>query len=228
MLYTHAGPEVAVASTKGYLTQIVACYLVGLYLAQVRGTKYGDEIAQGRRRPAGDAGEDGRRCWRDLEPVRELARELRRRDLGALPRPARRLPDGARGRAQAQGARLHARRGLRRRRAQARPDRADRGRRAGHRRRCRRRAAAASCTTRSCPTSRRSGPAVRAPSSSPRRATPTSSRTPTSSSGSREAPTLLQPLLSTIPLQVFACEMAKVRGHDVDQPRNLAKSVTVE
>ena len=28
MLYTHAGPEVAVASTKGYLTQIVACYLV--------------------------------------------------------------------------------------------------------------------------------------------------------------------------------------------------------
>jgi glucosamine--fructose-6-phosphate aminotransferase (isomerizing) len=43
-----------------------------------------------------------------------------------------------------------------------------------------------------------------------------------------QAPTLLQPLLSTIPLQVFACEMATVRGHDVDQPRNLAKSVTVE
>ena len=42
------------------------------------------------------------------------------------------------------------------------------------------------------------------------------------------APTLLQPLLSTIPLQVFACEMASARGHDVDQPRNLAKSVTVE
>jgi glucosamine--fructose-6-phosphate aminotransferase (isomerizing) len=43
-----------------------------------------------------------------------------------------------------------------------------------------------------------------------------------------QSPTLLQPLLSTIPLQVFACEMATVRGHDVDQPRNLAKSVTVE
>jgi glutamine---fructose-6-phosphate transaminase (isomerizing) len=41
-------------------------------------------------------------------------------------------------------------------------------------------------------------------------------------------PTLLQPLVSTVPLQVFACEMATVRGHDVDQPRNLAKSVTVE
>ena len=41
-------------------------------------------------------------------------------------------------------------------------------------------------------------------------------------------PTLLQPLVSTVPLQVFACEMATARGHDVDQPRNLAKSVTVE
>ena len=40
--------------------------------------------------------------------------------------------------------------------------------------------------------------------------------------------TLLQPLLSTIPLQIFACELATLLGHDVDQPRNLAKSVTVE
>jgi glutamine---fructose-6-phosphate transaminase (isomerizing) len=43
-----------------------------------------------------------------------------------------------------------------------------------------------------------------------------------------ETPTLMQPLVSTVPLQVFACEMATVKGHDVDQPRNLAKSVTVE
>lgn len=39
---------------------------------------------------------------------------------------------------------------------------------------------------------------------------------------------LLQPILSIVPLQVFAYEMALVRGNDVDQPRNLAKSVTVE
>ncbi|MEL4358127.1 MULTISPECIES: glutamine--fructose-6-phosphate transaminase (isomerizing) [unclassified Luteococcus] len=44
VIYTHAGPERGVASTKGYLTQVVACYLLGLYLAQVRGMKYGDEI----------------------------------------------------------------------------------------------------------------------------------------------------------------------------------------
>ena len=43
-----------------------------------------------------------------------------------------------------------------------------------------------------------------------------------------QVPTLLQPLVSTVPLQVFACEMATAKGHDVDQPRNLAKSVTVE
>jgi glucosamine--fructose-6-phosphate aminotransferase (isomerizing) len=40
--------------------------------------------------------------------------------------------------------------------------------------------------------------------------------------------TLLQPLVAVIPLQVFACELATQKGHDVDQPRNLAKSVTVE
>jgi glucosamine--fructose-6-phosphate aminotransferase (isomerizing) len=42
------------------------------------------------------------------------------------------------------------------------------------------------------------------------------------------APALLQPILATVPLQVFAYEMAVARGNDVDQPRNLAKSVTVE
>jgi len=41
-------------------------------------------------------------------------------------------------------------------------------------------------------------------------------------------PTLLQPLVSTVPLQVLAAEIARSRGYDVDKPRNLAKSVTVE
>ena len=41
-------------------------------------------------------------------------------------------------------------------------------------------------------------------------------------------PTLLAPLVTTVPLQVLAAEIAHTRGHDVDQPRNLAKSVTVE
>ena len=41
-------------------------------------------------------------------------------------------------------------------------------------------------------------------------------------------PVLLQPLVAAVPLQLFACELATLLGHDVDQPRNLAKSVTVE
>lgn len=43
-----------------------------------------------------------------------------------------------------------------------------------------------------------------------------------------ETPTLLAPLLTTVPLQIFACALATAKGFDVDQPRNLAKSVTVE
>ena len=39
---------------------------------------------------------------------------------------------------------------------------------------------------------------------------------------------LFTPFLTTIPLQLFAYYIASIRGADVDQPRNLAKSVTVE
>lgn len=39
---------------------------------------------------------------------------------------------------------------------------------------------------------------------------------------------MLMPLLTTVPLQIFALELASAKGYDVDQPRNLAKSVTVE
>ena len=45
VLYTHAGPEIGVASTKTFATQMVAQQLVALYLAQVRGTKFPEEIA---------------------------------------------------------------------------------------------------------------------------------------------------------------------------------------
>lgn len=44
VLYTHAGPEIGVASTKAFLAQVAANYVVGLALAQARGTKYADEI----------------------------------------------------------------------------------------------------------------------------------------------------------------------------------------
>jgi len=43
-----------------------------------------------------------------------------------------------------------------------------------------------------------------------------------------ETPWLLSPVVTVIPLQLFAYHIASLRGLDVDQPRNLAKSVTVE
>ena len=43
-----------------------------------------------------------------------------------------------------------------------------------------------------------------------------------------EAPWLLSPVITSIPLQLFAYHIASLLGLDVDQPRNLAKSVTVE
>jgi glutamine---fructose-6-phosphate transaminase (isomerizing) len=46
ILYTHAGPEICVAATKTFATQMVALDLVALYLAQLRGTKFPHEIAE--------------------------------------------------------------------------------------------------------------------------------------------------------------------------------------
>jgi len=43
-----------------------------------------------------------------------------------------------------------------------------------------------------------------------------------------DAPECLQPLLSVVPLQLLAYHAAVLRGCNVDKPRNLAKSVTVE
>ncbi len=43
-----------------------------------------------------------------------------------------------------------------------------------------------------------------------------------------EAEQLLAPVIDIVPLQLFAYRLARLHGHDVDRPRNLAKTVTVE
>ena len=74
VLYTRAGPEIGVAATKTFLAQIAANYLVGLALAQARGTKYGDEVA---------------REYRELEAMPELvARVLEERGTRRASWPA--------------------------------------------------------------------------------------------------------------------------------------------
>jgi glucosamine--fructose-6-phosphate aminotransferase (isomerizing) len=46
VLYTHAGPEIGVAATKTFATQMVALHLTALYLAQVRGAMFPEEIGE--------------------------------------------------------------------------------------------------------------------------------------------------------------------------------------
>ena len=46
VIYMHAGPEIGVAATKTFAAQMVSQYLVGLYLAQVRGTMFPEEVAE--------------------------------------------------------------------------------------------------------------------------------------------------------------------------------------
>jgi len=46
VMYTHAGPEIGVAATKTFATQMAALHLVALYLAQVRGSMYPAEIVE--------------------------------------------------------------------------------------------------------------------------------------------------------------------------------------
>ena len=226
VLYTHAGPEVAVASTKGFLTQLVACYLVALYLGQVRGTKWGDEItsvvADLRGMPQKIS-----QLLTEMEPVRELARSLRDatsvlflgRHVGypvAL-EGALKLKELAYMHAEgfAAGELKHGPIALIEEGVPVLaivPSPTGRGvlhdKIVSNIQEIRARGARTIVIA-------EEGDDTVAPYADHLIRIPA-------------APTLLQPLLSTVPLQVFACEMASARGHDVDQPRNLAKSVTVE
>ncbi|MEP6853142.1 MAG: glutamine--fructose-6-phosphate transaminase (isomerizing) [bacterium] len=75
VLYTHAGPEVGVAATKTFVAQVTAIELVALALARARGTKYGDEIEREfealARMPARIEA-----TLAAMEPVRAIAREI--------------------------------------------------------------------------------------------------------------------------------------------------------
>ena len=222
-LYTRGGPEVAVASTKAVMTQITAMYLVGLYLAQLRGTRDSDEVRAhlADLQAVPDLVEE---LLTRMPAVRELAADLKDERAGAVPRPARRLPDGPGGRAQAQGAGLRQRRGLPGRRDQARADRAGRGGDAGR---------GARAAARPAGQADQQHPGGAGPAGRARSCIATDgdeSVTPYADDVIRipDTKSLLTPLLMLVPMQVLSAEIARARGLDVDQPRNLAKSVTVE
>ncbi|CAL9464428.1 glutamine--fructose-6-phosphate transaminase (isomerizing) [Streptomyces pilosus] len=226
VLYTHAGPEVAVASTKAFLTQLVACYLVALYLGQVRGTKWADEIRAVVRDLSSVSGAVDR-VLETMEPVRELARSLAEKNTvlflgrhvgypvaleGAL-----KLKELAYMHAEgfAAGELKHGPIAL------VEDDMpvvvvvpSPRGRSVLHDKIVSNIQEIRARGARTIVIAEEGDEAV----------VPYADhliRIPAT-------PTLLQPLVATVPLQVFACELATARGNEVDQPRNLAKSVTVE
>ncbi|MDT0486509.1 MULTISPECIES: glutamine--fructose-6-phosphate transaminase (isomerizing) [Streptomyces] len=226
VLYTHAGPEVAVASTKAFLTQLVACYLVALYLGQVRGTKWGDEISAVVRDLSHISGEV-ERVLETMEPVRALARSLADKKTVLFLGRHVGYPVALEGALKLKElAYMHAE-----------------GFAAGELKH-----GPIALIEEDLPV------VVVVPSprgrsvihdkivSNIQEIRARGARTIVIAEEGDEAvvpyadhliripatPTLLQPLVATVPLQVFACELATARGNEVDQPRNLAKSVTVE
>ncbi|MFJ8658076.1 glutamine--fructose-6-phosphate transaminase (isomerizing) [Streptomyces sp. NPDC093795] len=226
VLYTHAGPEVAVASTKAFLTQLVACYLLALYLGQVRGTKWGDEIHAVVRELA-RIGDEVERVLATMEPVRALARSLADKDTVLFLGRHVGYPVALEGALKLKElAYMHAE-----------------GFAAGELKH-----GPIALIEEDLPV------VVVVPSpkgrsvlhdkivSNIQEIRARGARTIVIAEEGDDAvvpyadhliripatPTLLQPLVSTVPLQVFACELATARGNEVDQPRNLAKSVTVE
>ncbi|MFF1412736.1 glutamine--fructose-6-phosphate transaminase (isomerizing) [Streptomyces sp. NPDC058289] len=226
VLYTHAGPEVAVASTKAFLTQLVACYLVALYLGQVRGTKWGDEI-RSVIRELSDIAAAVDTVLETMEPVRELARSLADKNTVLFLGRHVGYPVALEGALKLKElAYMHAE-----------------GFAAGELKH-----GPIALIEKDLPV------VVVVPSprgrsvlhdkivSNIQEIRARGARTIVIAEEGDEAvvpyadhliripatPTLLQPLVATVPLQVFACELATARGNEVDQPRNLAKSVTVE
>jgi glucosamine--fructose-6-phosphate aminotransferase (isomerizing) len=226
VLYTRAGPEIAVASTKTFLAQIAANYLVGLALAQARGTKYSDEVEREYREL--EAMPDlVARVLATAEPVAALAYRFAQSSTVLFLGRHVGYPVALEGALKLKElAYMHAE-----------------GFAAGE--------------LKHGPIALiEDGLPVIVVMPSPKGAATLHAKLLSNireiqSRGAVtiviaeegddtvrpyadhliEIPsvsTLLQPLVSTIPLQVFAASVAQARGYDVDKPRNLAKSVTVE
>ncbi|MBN2176911.1 MAG: glutamine--fructose-6-phosphate transaminase (isomerizing) [Demequinaceae bacterium] len=226
VLYTRAGPEIAVASTKAFLAQITAAFLLGLFLSELRGNKYSDEIAEILEEL--DAMPAKIQWVLDTsEPIREIARSMAgERTVLFLGRHVG-FPVALEGALKLKElAYIHAE-----------------GFAAGELKH-----GPIALIEKDLPVF------IVLPSPRGREslhAKVLSSIEEVKARGARilvlaeegddeaplyadhvfyvpEAPVLLAPLLNVVPLQIFACSLAGAKGYDVDQPRNLAKSVTVE
>ena len=225
-LFTHAGPEIAVASTKAFLAQIAATYLLGLYLAQLRGNMFSDEVEnvldelrdmpEKIQRVISEESEIGAlaRSMQDAESVLFLGRHV---GFPVALEGALKLKEVAYLHAEgfAAGELKHGPIALI---EEGQPVfvivPSPRGRDSLHAKvvsniqeiRARGAITIVIAEDDDDAVEAYANHVIRIP----------------------QAPTLMQPLLATVPLQIFACNVAEAKGYDVDQPRNLAKSVTVE
>ena len=223
VLYTHAGPEIAVASTKALLTQIIAVYLIGLHLAQANGSLSDNQVHEIYKELLELPGKI-EQILETVEPLRELTRKFAKNDTvlflgrnigypvaleGAL-----KLKELAYIHAEgfAGGELKHGPIAL-----------IDKGtpviailpagkehsldeKMLSNIQEVKARGARVIVIAEEGVVVEGAEHVITIPNARP----------------------IFQPILATVPLQVFAYEMAVARGNDVDQPRNLAKSVTVE
>ena len=227
VLYTHAGPEIAVASTKAFLSQIVACYLLGLYLAQLRGNKYRDEIEQVLTELQQIPAKIQTLLDNDEEDIKTLAQQYR--DTKSVLFLGRHVgyPVAMEGALKLKElAYIHAE-GFAAGELKHGPIAlieegqmvfiivpSKRGRDSLHAKvisniqevRARGANTIVIAEEGDVDVEAYASKVIYVP----------------------QTPTLLAPLLTTVPLQIFAMDLAEAKGLDVDQPRNLAKSVTVE
>ena len=223
VLYTHAGPEIAVASTKALLTQIIAVYLIGLHLAQANGSLSDQQVHDIYSELLELPGKI-EQILETVEPLRELTRKFAKNDTvlflgrnigypvaleGAL-----KLKELAYIHAEgfAGGELKHGPIAL-----------IDQGtpviailpagkehaldeKMLSNIQEVKARGARVIVIAEESAVVEGAEHVITIPTTRP----------------------IFQPILATVPLQVFAYEMAVARGNDVDQPRNLAKSVTVE
>ena len=226
VLYTHAGPEIAVASTKAFLAQITASYLLGLYLAQLRENKSASEVAH----YLDELGRMPARIEKVLEQeddVRELARQLKTSSRFIFLGRHVGYPVALEGALKLKEiAYLHAE-----------------GFAAGELKHgpialidegvpvfvivpTRRRAELHAKVLANLQEVRSRGArTIVIAEEGDDGVTEFAERVFWMPQGT---PTLMMPLVTVVPLQIFASEMAAALGYDVDKPRNLAKSVTVE
>ena len=223
VIYTHAGPEIAVASTKALLTQMIAVYLIGLHLAQVNG-QLSDSEVEGFYKELLELPGKIEQILETVEPLRALTRGFAQNNIvlflgrnigypvaleGAL-----KLKELAYIHAEgfAGGELKHGPIAL-----------IDQGTPviailpAGHEHALDEKMLSNIQEVKA----RGARVIVIAEEGAHVEGAEHIIRIPV-------VPALFQPVLATVPLQVFAYEMAVARGNDVDQPRNLAKSVTVE